>query len=718
MPTEAQVDWSELLRFPWLVPFAIVFFAWRVGGLLQDGSVWDRRATVSRAGPPIWARLAVVAAALVALAMRLYRIGAEPMDLLEYTYYFMSAGRRSIADLLFAEISIQQAHQPVPHLILALLSRVSAGNEGWMRIPSALLGVAAIPVVWTWAREILPGRERIAVAVAWLVALHPIEIWYGRDMTPYGLFALLAAGSYLFLWRGLERGTHWRAFVLVSAINFYVQYYEIWVLFSQILLVSGYVLFAKQRPRPWYAAGQAVRAMAIWSLCVTPWLPFFFKSLTLGYASLNATGPAYSADLTLRHALNEGYRQMIGLPPAAWGSAVLVFAVAIQALGAGTLWRRHRAAAIVVLTPILGGVLTELLFYWKLHSLTDGYYLQIRHYIYIVPFSAILLVTGVAQAARPFHALRPRLAEVAIAGLTAAMVVAQLAYGRRIITGGQRSDVREIVRSIRAKLEDGDAIALLPASFYSHLFSYYFLEPGERGDDLFGSEAWRRLRRADGRTAMIYSPLTEHRLPYRYGAENLFLSRLWIVHFQEEVLDLRKFGDAPYEELLASLNPSRSPLETIEADRIRADLIQLDQRRELPWTDDRVVLDMQLMDTEHAWLTRRSRDPDGQHRIELRVPVGRIDTHFELSYRMRWESRSFLPPRRIKVDLLAEGRRIERFAFQESEGVRELKIRRELIEGDSIDLVFRTDRPLWFKQPPFPLEEGFTLDWLVLEKLR
>ncbi len=408
---------------------------------------------------------------------------------------------------------------------------------------------------------------------------------------------------------------------------------------------------------------------------------------------------------------------MIGLPPAAWGPVVLVFAVAIQTLGAGTLMRRHRAVAIVVLAPILGGVLTELLFYWKLHSLTDGYYLQIRHYIYLVPFSAVLLVTGVVRAGRALGTLRPRLAEVAIAVLATAMVVAQLAYGWRIVTGGQRSDVRKIVRSIRTELEEGDAVALLPASFYSHLFSYYFFEPGERGDDLFGSERWRRVTRADGRSVMIYAPLTEHRLPYRYGAESLFISRLWIVNFQEDVLDLRKFGDAPYEELLASLSAG-SMVATIEADGIRADLIRLDHPRELPWTDDRVVLDMQLMDTEHAWLARRSRDPDGLHRLELRVPVERIDTHFELRYRIRWESRSFLPPRRIKIDLLVDGRRIERFAFQESEGVRRLMIRRELIDGDGIELVFRTDRALWFKQPPFPLEEGFTLDWLILEKLR
>ncbi len=716
MPTGAQVDWGAVLRFPWLVPLAVVLVAWRAGKLLEDWAPERQRSLPPPARSPGWARLGLLGALLSALGLRLYRIGAEPMDLLEYTYFFMSAGGRGIADLLFAEISLQQAHQPLQHLILALLDRLSSANEAWMRLPSALLGTAAIAVVWTWLRELFKGRERLALGAAWLVALHPIELWYGRDMTPYGLFALLAAGSYLCLWRGLERGTHWRPFVVLSVLGFYLHYYEIWVLFSQILLVAGYVLLSEERPRPWRAGAQAMRAMTFAALCVVPWLPFFFRALTLGYASLNVTGAAFSADLTLLQALPEGYRQIIGLPPELWGPAPGVLAAALQTLGAALLLRRERAAAIAILAPIAGGIVTELIFYWKLHSLTEGYYLQIRHYIYLIPSSIVLLLAGGERLCRLLRPLSPRLASAALPLAALGLLTIQVEYGWRFVAGGQRGDLRTMVREIRARAEDGDAIAVLPASFYSHLFGYYFFEDEEDQGDLFGSAGWHTIHAGSGPPATIFVPLTQFQLPFRFGVENLFFERLWIVHFQEEVLDLRKFSDAPHSELLARLSAQGQPLASIEGNRIRADLVRLEHRRKPTWHDDRLLLDMGLMETEHAWMLRRTRDAGGGHRLDLRIPLERGGGELELRYRIRWESRHFLPPRRIGIEVAAGGRRIERFTFQEPDGVRRIAIGDEHQSPRRLDLSLRSDRPLWFKQPPHTLDEGFCIDWLVLER--
>ena len=63
-------------------------------------------------------------------------------------------------------------------------SRVLGTGEVALRLPSALAGIAIVPVAWAIGRE-LAGR-RAALGCAALVAVNPLFVWYSQEARAYG----------------------------------------------------------------------------------------------------------------------------------------------------------------------------------------------------------------------------------------------------------------------------------------------------------------------------------------------------------------------------------------------------------------------------------------------------------------------------------------------------------------------------------------------------
>ncbi len=58
-----------------------------------------------------------------------------------------------------------------------------------LRLPSALAGIATVPVAWAIGRE-LAGPARGDRCCAALVAVNPLFVWYSQEARAYGLFVL------------------------------------------------------------------------------------------------------------------------------------------------------------------------------------------------------------------------------------------------------------------------------------------------------------------------------------------------------------------------------------------------------------------------------------------------------------------------------------------------------------------------------------------------
>src|SRR5262249_58871969 len=91
-------------------------------------------------------------------------------------------------------------NQPRLYFAVAKLAHDWIGESPWaVRLPSALIGAAAVPFVAA-AAEVLCGR-RAARWAAWFAALSPVLVHHAQEARMYALVATFAAANLLALAR-------------------------------------------------------------------------------------------------------------------------------------------------------------------------------------------------------------------------------------------------------------------------------------------------------------------------------------------------------------------------------------------------------------------------------------------------------------------------------------------------------------------------------------
>ncbi len=124
---------------------------------------------------------------------------------------------------------------PLWYLIAWADARVLGTGAVALRLPSALAGIATVPVAWAIARE-LSGR-RAAVICASIVAVNPLFVWYSQEARAYGLFVLMGAVAMLCFVRAERDPTPRRmaAFALSGAVAMLTHYFALFLLIPMVL---------------------------------------------------------------------------------------------------------------------------------------------------------------------------------------------------------------------------------------------------------------------------------------------------------------------------------------------------------------------------------------------------------------------------------------------------------------------------------------------------
>jgi hypothetical protein len=104
-----------------------------------------------------------------------------------------------------------------------------------LRLPSALAGIATVPVVWAIGAE-LSGRRAALIGAA-LVAVDPLFVWYSQEARAYGLFVFFAALAMLCFVRLLHEpgGRRAAAFALSGALALLTHYFAVFLLVPMAL---------------------------------------------------------------------------------------------------------------------------------------------------------------------------------------------------------------------------------------------------------------------------------------------------------------------------------------------------------------------------------------------------------------------------------------------------------------------------------------------------
>jgi mannosyltransferase len=152
---------------------------------------------------------------------------------------------------------------PLWYLLAWIDSRILGTGEVALRLPSALAGIATVPVAWAIGREL--ADRRAALACAALVAFNPLFVWYSQEARAYELFVFTSALAMLCFLRARREPTPRRmgAFALTGALALLSHY------FAVFLLIPMALLLARER-RTRRAALAAVGALALVGVALLP----------------------------------------------------------------------------------------------------------------------------------------------------------------------------------------------------------------------------------------------------------------------------------------------------------------------------------------------------------------------------------------------------------------------------------------------------------------
>lgn len=209
----------------------------------------------------------------LALAVRMYRIGAESLWLDEATSLFLA--RHSVLDVV--AWTARDIHPPLYYLLLHFW-RFFGESEVALRSLSALAGAGGVVVLYLLGARLFDRRTGVVAAL--LLSLAPLHVGYSQQARMYAWLGLwMILGAYLLV-LALEKQQigHWLALAVVNTLALYTHYYTVFG-----LLVQGlFALYVSWRAGRWRNLLWAAGAMAFSVLLFAPWLPTMYFQVSTG----------------------------------------------------------------------------------------------------------------------------------------------------------------------------------------------------------------------------------------------------------------------------------------------------------------------------------------------------------------------------------------------------------------------------------------------------
>jgi len=417
---------------------------------------------------------------------------------------------------------------------LADASRGLGGVE-WMRLPSLLAGVAAVPLTYALGR--LTAGRWPGVFAACMVAASPFAAFYSTEARPYALMTALLLASTVCMLVAIERGGRWwwAGMVAASAAALYTQYVSVFWLLAQ----GAWALWAApDRRRP------LLVSYALVALAFLPWLPNFLdqreqatlsEAITVRGAARTLVQLAFGHPfLTLGEALGDVGRLALAAFAATLAAGVAVMIARFARRGAPFAPSDPPARAIGLLVLLAAATPVGLWAYAHLGGLSFG----LGRY-WVASACPALLLAGALLAVLPRPlALAASIVALAVAG-TVTVRTMDGAFQRpqtkaaahaadRFARGGapviEIAPLIRVAQSVAWLIAPGQVarvlgIAATPAfdaSPHGNSYSIYYRRPHARYgiagylpnppplSPLAGRAAWRRARET-GR-AIVLSP--------------------------------------------------------------------------------------------------------------------------------------------------------------------------------------------------------------------
>lgn len=442
-----------------------------------------------------WTAPALVALLVLALALRLYRIGEQGVWIDE-------------ADsILIAQHDVSQIVQklrlgsnpPLFYVLLHYWMLLVGDGSVSLRLLSAFSSVALVAATWWSAREL--ATRRVAYAAALFVAVSPVQVYYSQHLRMYVLLPLFGLLATCFLARHLQhaRRGDFALWLAATILALYTHNFAIY-----LLAVHGALILTSGKAIGWQ--GRWGLALLIGAAAYAPWMPIALEQIGRldHYTWFQSNWDAWGAGGVLRRTLGSWspggeYLIVPGMADLSklWRGVPALLAGALAGLGIWSQWRGARSSgrapalwpAMLVVIPIAGALAGS--------AVLTPHYVPSRVDQMMLPAFAILVGLGI-------DSLRPApirlIALVALVGVGVASTLELRETpgtgGRAVVGGVERSfelsgSEAALAQRIAEDWRPQDVVVF--TSLTRAPVEYYLLRAGIGGragsDDRAGSES-------------------------------------------------------------------------------------------------------------------------------------------------------------------------------------------------------------------------------------
>src|SRR5208282_3127666 len=314
-------------------------------------------------------------------------------------------------------------------------------SEAWLRLPSALFGIASVPLMFVVARRLVSAGAALASAA--LLAFSPAHVYYSQEARSYTLTIFLVLMSSYFFVRAVEEGRRksWALWTVFSILAFYSHDFAALVLVAQVFSL----LFRKTSSATWTRVtfcGLLILAAAL------PGLTYVFRA-----------SPENLHFIWMPQATPKEIWHLAGFFGGSGVKTFLALILWIAGLVAIARTRRPDSAdfwrgMFVVSWALLPLVITALV------SLLHPILMQ-RYLIFSLP--AVIMLAAVGMTA-----LRKMYVGVVLVVALCAMSIPSIMQGYH----KPREDWRAASNAILASAQSGDAVVFFP--FYTRIMLDYY----------------------------------------------------------------------------------------------------------------------------------------------------------------------------------------------------------------------------------------------------
>lgn len=315
-------------------------------------------------------------------------------------------------------------------------------SETWLRLPSAIFGIAAIPLLYVVSRKFTSVEPALAAAA--LLAFSPAHVYYSQEARGYTLAILMVLLSTYFFVRAVEqcRRGDWACWMWVSILAFYCHDFT-----ALVLVAQACSMFFKAEPRRWRSL--LIRGTLIFVLGL-PGLTYVFRASPENLHFIWMPRPSAKELLHLAGFFGgNGVKALVA--GILWVAGVIV------------IWRRRRSSGdhntfwrgmLILLWALLPVAILVLISEWQ------PLFLQ-RYLIFSLPATMLLAALGI-------ELLRKWRIGVVLVVLLCGMSIPTIINDYH----KPREDWRSASDSILAGATPGDAVVFFP--FYTRIMLDYY----------------------------------------------------------------------------------------------------------------------------------------------------------------------------------------------------------------------------------------------------